>query len=354
MTLAAGIQQTCALYADAFAGRTDRIPLIVTPKCGSGPSREELIHDTEAAVRKAAESLGPKAAVGADWIPSVNISWYQCIAVPSLLGARSVYPPGSEPIVEPIYRNAVEAAEAGVPPVGGPVIEEMLRTVDAALRGLPEGFALSFPPVASPFDLAQLLLPGDEYLVALVEDPDALGRFLDNLATLCIQVLDLVRERLKGTPGEHVTNRGIWFPGVRLPSDALVNWPPESIRQVGWPVLERFGRRYGKLCIHYCSKPAPSGHVLPALCGCASVGAVDTWQGPDAFIGDTAPGRMQSQVSLVFDMDLSSDEKIKAFLANEAVRGVPRKGGRALVLGAGASTVEEGKRIYERWRALGV
>ncbi len=325
--------------------------MIVTPPCSAGPTRDELVFDTEVAVRKAVEVLRPKAAVGADWIPTVNISWFQCITVPSLFGAQPVYPEGSEPIVTPVFSSADEAAEAGTPPIDGPVLEHMLSTLDTALRSLPDDFSLSFPPVASPFDLAQLLLPGDEFLVSLITAPEAALTFLDNLAQLCLGVLAITRNRVTGTPSEFVTNRGLWFPGLRLACDALVNWPPYCIRNTAWPILQRFGERYGKLCVHYCSKPAPSAHVLPALCECESVSAVDTWQGPDAFIGDEAPRRMQSRVALIFDVDLTNTAKMTSFLEREPIRNVPRKHGRGLVLHTSAPSVDEAKQIYQTWLA---
>jgi hypothetical protein len=228
----------------------------------------------------------------------------------------------------------------------------MLTTLSTALRSLPPGFLLSFPPTASPFDLAQLLLPAEEFLTSVLTSPEATATFLGTLSELCLGVLRLVDETAAGPAGGRVTNRGMWFPGLRLPCDALVNLSPGMLRDMALPVLERFGEAYGKLCIHYCSKPAPSAHVLPPLCESPYVAAVDTWQGPEAFIGEEAPGRMQSRVALVFDADLRSREKMEAFLEWKPIRDVPRQNGRALVLQTQADSVDEAKRIYALWREL--
>lgn len=166
------IEEIQSRYVRVFASDSDYIPLIVSPPCPDQASREEWQEQPEMAVRKTAAALAPKVAVGSDWIPSVNMGWFQCIVVPSFFGARPAFTIGSDPIVEPCFRNVHEAVQAGRPSAGGPVLEHMLSVLDTSLRGLPAGFALSFPPTASPFDLAQLLLPADEFLVSLVTEPD--------------------------------------------------------------------------------------------------------------------------------------------------------------------------------------
>ena len=345
------IDEIQARYVRAFDAGSDYIPLIVSPPCPGQASRDEWQAQPEMAVRKTAAALAPKVAVGADWIPSMNVGWFQCIVVPSFFGAGPVFPDGSDPIVEPCFRNVHEAVKAGRPSAGGPVLEQMLSVLDTSLRSLPEGFALSFPPTASPFDLAQLLLPGEEFLVALMSAPDEALQFLFNLADLCTQVILLTRSRLAGTASEFVTNRGIHFPGLRLGCDALVNFSPVLLRDIALPVLRRLGSQHGKLCIHYCSKPAPANHVLPVLTECDCVAAVDTWQGPDAFIGSDVRTRMQDRVGLIFDVDLTTQQNMDSFLESEPIRGVPRKAGRPLVVHTSAASVEDARAIFDAWQS---
>lgn len=314
------------------------------------PTSAELATDTEQAVARAACALRPKVDAGTDWIPTVCISWYQCIVIPSLFGAGPIVPEGSEPIVSPVFRSVSEAAAAGVPPVEGPLIDTMFSTLDKALKSIPDGFSVSFPPTSSPFDLAQLLLPGEEFLAALITEPEASKEFLDNLSRLCIQVIQLVSTRINDAGMGYVTNRGLCFPGFRLPCDAIVNFSPDLIRKFVLPVLEEFQKHFGRLCIHYCTEPASSTHVLPVLCESESVGAVDNWQGPNAFLGNNAPSRMQSKVAVIIDVDLSTEEKTDKFLDWEPIRSVPRKNGRGVVVHTSASSSDDAKRIYGTWR----
>ena len=343
--------ETIALYQRAFAGQDSRIPLIVSPPCQPLPKAQEYEADTAAAVRRAAAAVLPKAEVGSDWLPFVSIANYQCILVPSFYGAERIRIPGSCDIVGALFPTIEDAVTAGVPTPESPLMDEMMEVLQAAKGALPEGFSLCFPPCSSPFDLAQLLVPGEEFLTSLILKPELALRFLENLTSLCIQVIDAVRAELRGTPSEFVTNRGIHFPGLRLPCDAIVNLSPDLLRQFVLPILARFGERYGRLMIHFCTTPAPSGHVLPVLCESPHVGGVDNWQGPDVFLGDSALARMQSRVAVVGDVDLTTPARMDAFLARDPVRDVPRQGGRTLVLNTRAPSIDEARRIYSAWQA---
>jgi hypothetical protein len=344
------LTDTIRLYRRVFAGQEERIPLIVSPPCGPLPKAGEYETDTATAVRRAAAAVQPKVEVGADWLPFVFIANYQCIVVPSFYGARRVGIAGSCDVVEPRFRTIEDAVAAGVPRPESALMTEMMTVLRTAKAALPEGYSLSFPASSSPFDLAQLLVPGEEFLASLLEKPELTLRFLENLTDLCIHVFDAVRAELRGTSSELVTVRGVYFPGLRLPCDAIVNYSPDLLRRFVLPVLARFGERYGKLMIHFCTTPAPSGHVLPVLCESPYVGAVDNWQGPDVFLGDTAPARLQARVAVLGDVDLTTPAKMDAFLAREPVRGVPRRGGRGLVLHTHAASVDEAKQLYAAWQ----
>lgn len=345
------LQSVRNLYAEVFAGQTDLIPLIVTPPGEPLPPPRLLVEQAPAVLPAVLAALAPKQAVASDWLPTLNVGWFQCLVVPSFFGAPPVYLEGSEPIVRPCFGNVAEAVDAGRPPVAGPLLEQLLSVQKTLLQLLPEPIALSLPPTASPFDLAQLMVTGEELLISLQTEPELVAVFLDTLADLCAEVLALVRAQAAGTPSEAVTNRGMYFPGTRLACDALVNYSPSLLRRVAGPVLAKLAGRCGRLCIHYCSKPAPSRHVLAGLIPCGDVVAVDTWQGPDAFIGDGAPARLQDRVALVFDTDLSSRAKMASFLAWEPIKAVPRRGGRGLVVQTAAPSVAAGRELYAWWQA---
>jgi hypothetical protein len=337
-------------YRKCFHGEDDYMPLIAYCKCPGQPPREALVSEPETSVPQAVEALQPKVEIASDWIPSLNVGWFQCIAIPSLFGARTLENvEGSEPICKPRFTSACQAVEFGVPEVDGKMVDRTLESARRVARALPDDWHVSFPAAASPWDLGQILL-GEAFLMELILAPDKSLEFLETLADLYValnrRVLDVLAEEGK----RYVTNRGIPFPGFRVPSDAIVNLSPELIEQFVLPVAERLRDGLGDLCLHYCTEPAPSGHVLPALLKTDAVLAVDNWQKPFVFMGEDAPARMQDRISIVGDMDLASEEKMDAFFEWEPVADVPRKGGRGIVMAGWAPSLEDAKRLYAYWR----
>ena len=136
----------------------------------------------------------------------------------------------------------------------------------------------------------QLLLPGDVFFVSLVYEEEKSREFLDNLTALFIKVQKLVNERLAGTISEFVTCRGVYFPGLRFPADALVNLSPDLIEKYVPSMCKQVGDVFGPLCLHFCTAPSPSIHVLPVLTGLKHIKAVDNWQGPDVLCLGPGPG----------------------------------------------------------------
>jgi len=342
-------RQLKRLYTDVFTARTDYVPLIVTLRCCDAPAAEEFWNDVSGSAAKTARAYRPRLEIGSDWIPTVNVSVYQCVIVPSLYGAEIVEIDGSEPICKPCFQSLAEAIDTAIPRVDGPAIDRMLETLHSAKRALPDEYCLSFPVTSSPFDLAQLMI-GEDFLSNLLASPDDCMTFLTTLAKLAIEVIQLVKDELNLDRDEFITNRGIFFPGFRLPCDAIVNYSPDVIRDIVLPVLKLFRDGLGPLCIHFCTEPAASRHVLGALLESDDVIAVDNWQGPEVFIGPHAPARMQSKVAIIGDVDFNSSEKMDDFLAQDPVHAVPRRGGRGMVLSTRADSVDDGKRLYDQWQ----
>lgn len=239
------------MYLKVFKAETDYIPLIINPPCPGAPGVDELWNDLESAVSRAAKGLSPKEQVGADWIPSLSIGLYQCISVPSLFGGDVVKLNGSEPISHPCLESLGEGLGYGVPEIKGDVIDRMFGDLAKAKRILDDqGYELSFPVTASPFDLAQIML-GEQFLISLIINPEDILQFLFNITDVCIELTRRAKEVMGLGVDEYVTNRGMFFPGLRLPCDAIVNFSPELIKDFVLPVLEKFSEHFGDLCVHF-------------------------------------------------------------------------------------------------------
>jgi hypothetical protein len=341
-----------SLYTAVFQGEEDSMPLIINPPCPSAPTVDELWEDLPRALEKASDSLKPKADIKSDWIPSINIGLYQCIAIPSLFGAEVIKLNGSEPICHPCFNSIEQAIDADIPELKSSVIDRMFNDIQTAQRLLSsQGYMLSFPATASPFDLAQIMA-GESFLISMMSEPDKAALFLENLTELAIQLTKLVKNQMNQPDDEYITNRGLFFPGLRLPCDAIVNYSPQMIRQFVNPVLDKLGENFKNLCIHFCTEPAPSSHVLDALLGCRCVIAVDNWQGPDIFINAASKDWQRKRITIISSTDISTFEKMNNFLKKQLVQSIRKDYACAFVLATEAESVEHGIRIYEKWKQL--
>ena len=342
-----------SLYRRVFSGQENYIPLVVSPPLKSPglvyPTSRQFTEDTSRAIEIAVKMRRPRLATGSDWVPTVNISHYQGMVVPSLVGAELSFQEGSQPMAKRSPRPMKDLLKTMGASVEGPIVDAMLNTLRTAIRELPPDFKLSFPVTVSPFDIAQLMF-GEEFLVASMVEPEMVTTFLMRLADVCIGVIDLVKREMGEAPNESVTNRGLFFPGLRMACDALVTLSPDLIHKIALPVLERFGERYGNLCIHVCTAPSPAKHILPVLLDAECVKAVDNWQGPQVFMGDDAPARLQDKIAVITDADLASEEKMQRFMEWEPVRRVPRRNGRGMVVSASSTSIDHGRWVYERWQ----
>lgn len=343
------IDELKRLHMSVFMGREDYIPLIVNPPCPGRPQKSDYWENVVSAVEKDFKALQPKVEVSSDWIPTVNVSLYQNIAVPSLFGAEIIHPQKSDPICKTCFDSLDEACASGVPSAQGTIVEKMLGDLKMARHFLDGQFSLSFVVVSSPFDLAVLLL-GGEFLTGLIAEPDKALQFLFNLSSVSLQLIEMVNEKLGYGKDGFVKSRGLFSPGYRLSCDAIVNYSPDHLREFVLPVIAKFKDRLGPMYVHFCTEPALSSHILPVLIESDDVFAVDNWQGPEIFIGEDSRTQMQSKIAVVGDIDVQTPEKMAAFFNMKSVKKVPRKGGRGLVMTTGAKSIEEGRRIYGEWK----
>lgn len=338
------------LHEAVFMGEEDYIPLIVNPPCPGRPEKADYWENVANTVERDAIALQPKVAVDSDWIPTVNVTVYQNILIPALFGAELVYPEGSDPICKPHFDNLEEACAAGVPLIRGYMVDRMINDLRATRRVLDNQYCLSFVVVSSPFDLALLLL-GVEFLTGLIVEAELAYQFLSNLTDVSLQLIELVSNELGNESEGSVKSRGLFSPGYRLSCDAIVNFSPANIRDFVLPIIAKFKAHLGPMYIHFCTEPAPARHVLPVLLDSDAIIALDNWQGPEIFIGEGSPTELQSKITIVGDIDVSTPEKMETFFNLTSVRKVPRSGGRGLIMTTVADSVEDGHRIYAEWQA---
>ena len=102
--------------------------------------------------------------------------------------------------------------------------------------------------------------------------------------------------------------------------------------------------------LHYCTLPAPSGHVLPALKDCKGITCVDNWQGYRSFFNKTETDINQERVAICTDLSYEQVEQVDKLMTNNPFFSqVRRKNGRGITASVNVSSVDEGKRLYDKW-----
>jgi uroporphyrinogen-III decarboxylase len=348
-----GLIKLKKLHMSVFRGEESYIPLIVNPPCPGRPSKSDFWQNVTSATEQEAKALIPKVSICSDWIPTINVSLYQNIAVPSLFGANIIHPKDSDPVCKPCFNNIDEACEAGVPAVEGRIIDNMFDDFKKAKQVIQNEYFLSFITVTSPFDFALLLL-GAEFILNLMTNPSKVLEFLNNLTEISIQLIKIINKESGNINIKEgsLKSRGIFSPGFRLACDAIVNFSKDNIREFVLPIIAKFRENLGPMYIHFCTEPAPSDHILPVLSESDDVIAVDNWQGPEIFIGQDSLTELQSKIAIIGDIDVRKPERMTDFLNQKSIMEVPRKGGRGLIMTSCADNIDDGRRIYNQWREL--
>jgi hypothetical protein len=183
-------------------------------------------------------------------------------------------------------------------------------------------------------------------------EPEICHKFLDVITETTIGVAKILKGVANQELDDGLTVRGLYFNGIRLTSDAIVNLSPAMIEEFYFPQVKKFKDTFGNVMLHYCCLPAPSGHVLPVLTKSDYVLAVDNWQGYKTF-ANKEEDILQDKISICTDL---SYEEVVGFdeLYNKEpfFNVVKRKCGRGITITTIAPSVEEGQKLYDEWKQL--
>lgn len=336
-----------------FTAQTDYIPLgigVRAEKVTGLGSAWQRMYDAQATIDIAVAEKGNSALCESDSMPFIESNFLECL-VPTMFGATPYESPGGLADVRPIYTDIQQTADIQTPDMFGGMMEHAVKHLEYVIKNAPQPFEACMSRFMSPLDYAVVMRGGDFYMDILLE-PELAGGFMNKIADVSIACIKHFRDMLGYKSGDgQLTVRGFYFPGIRLSGDAVVNLSPATIKEVMYPIYQRFADEFGALMLHYCCTPAPSGHVLPALVDGCGITCVDNWQGYKTFFNENQDGLLQDKVGICTDLPKEVVGNPEKLFADEALFGkVKRSGGRALTVSTGVDTVEEGKRLYHNWR----
>ena len=244
-------------------------------------------------------------------------------------------------IVLLIFDDLETPLEMGEIDLYGGEMENALGHIAYLRENAPDWLYVNPSRFMAPLDYAVILRGGDFYY-ELYEEPERAIAFLEKLADVTIQAIQLVKQAAGQPMDAFMTPRGYLYPGIRLIGDAVVNLSPAMIEEIMCPLYRRFQRVFGRVMLHYCCTPAPSTHVLGALKRGGGVDCVDNWQGYETLV----PPELETQADIGICTDIPKDWILNGHVENTPFFTVKE---RVLASSTKCSSVEEGREIWAAW-----
>jgi hypothetical protein len=303
--------------------------------------------------------LADTLAVGSDLLPAVAINHLGDAVITSLFGARQFMPEaGSATLQEvgpaplPVFSDIREVEGLAEPPLDAgivPAVERMLLRYREALPGWVHVVA---PMPAGPFSTA-MELRGSNLIYDLVDAPAPAARLID----LCAHLIWKAEARLcwlAGTPlDEHITNFGVFGPGLRLGEDSIVNLSPEMIRRFCLPAVALVNRMCGgRGHVHFCSLPASRfEHLYPVLAEAPEVAVISSQLGFEYYADHLDVLRGRLAVEAFYGEAYRYVCQRYGSFRDWALEFVPRfKDESGLVHYNQVGSVEEGREVWAAWQ----
>ena len=337
------------MHFDVFDGKTDYIPLVINiePKEKVNITPWEAMQDPQRQIDAFVKNNEYNLMLPTDRVVSIESNFLECL-IPSMFGAKPFASPGGWVDVAPVIDDLEDFEDVEITDGLLEQAEEHLRYLK---NNVPENVHVANTRFMAPLDCG-VVIRGSDFYLDLLCDPDLAMSFMNKVARISIDAMKRLKKVI-GEPDDRQMNAttGYWIRGTRLTGDSIVNVSPDVIKNMLVPSMQVFKEELGGIILHYCCKPAPSGHVLPALCECGDiVRAVDNWQGYRTFFNENGDGMLQDKIGMCADFPISEVENVEKFMEQDIFSKVPRKGGRGFLVRTRAKTLDQAKALYDNWQ----
>jgi len=170
-------------------------------------------------------------------------------------GGRVRLPVGGCLSIEPIIYSA-EQADLATPgePSGGDCARGLKLYRDVCDRLETDQLYTTTMDIQGPLNTAALIWEQSDFMVAMLETPDAVHRFLDRVTNHLISIIECY---IQGAGGRICGNVWpyIWLPpdiGIGITEDYMPLLSAAMYREFGLPYVERISQRFGGLFVHCC------------------------------------------------------------------------------------------------------
>lgn len=303
--------------------------------------------------------LADTLAVGSDLLPVVAINHLGDAVLTSMFGAELSMPKDGSAMLQevgptpiPMFSNIEDAAFHQMPAMDAGIMPHVDRIALCYRESLPPWVHVAAPMPASPFSTA-MELRGSTIMLDMIERPDLVHRSIDVCARLLAAIEWHVRQLIRSPLDRHISNFGIFGPGLRLGEDSMVNLSPAMIKEFCVPAFAAVNDLCGGSGhVHFCSLPhSRFEHIYPALADGSEVTVLSSQFGYEYYQNhlEELRGRLAIE-SFYGDAYPYVRTKYGTFRewANEFV---PRfKNESGLVLYCQVASVDEARELWNVWQ----
>lgn len=361
---AALIRKTKERHRRAFAWESDNVPLGIW--VNDGRKRKEISYNSpdfhKLLFERQMTILEDTMALASDIVPVLGITNYGVGIVPSFFGARlrnsssdvdKVEEMGSW--VEKVFSRIEEVEGYPPPAIRSSLFDDVIEHLEYYRDTVPSDVPISTSP-DGPFSIAELLR-GPDFYIDLYDRPVCARRLLD----ICTDAIIGCEKRMRKVLGygetidDFPTSFGMWFPGLRIGDDSLVNLSEAMIRDFVVPCYRKIAESlHCRIEIHFCTTTRPIGEqIIKAFLDCDEVSGISTQLGTIHFERHRSLLRERLSIESGYGDAIERHIKENGTFKNWARRLKTMCGQRTgLVLYATVGSMEQGKRLLDDWREV--
>lgn len=332
------------LHYKVLKGETSYKPLMVNVKPAAavpGYTMYDNMLNPQNALEQRIASIGESVKVKSDIVPFVESNFME-VLIPSIFGAQMHIAPGGSVDIKPCFSDIYATEKIHIDDIFKGEMKNAVRHLEYLKSNAPDYLYVNPTRAMSPLDYAVVMCGGQFYSDLLIE-PELSLNFMDIIADVTIKTVKHFKEIINQPLDECVSVRGLYFPGIRLTGDAIVNLSPDMIKNIMCPIYKKFEKEFGSVMLHYCCTPAPSTHVAPALAEGGGISAVDNWQGYRTLLDD----KNYFQEKLTVCTDVECNDILDGNIFNDEFFMFEK---RPLIVSTYVDSVEKGKKVYDTWR----
>jgi len=205
------------------------------------------------------------------WLKDDTIPWLDCLTGTEIFaeafGCQVHYPKDNKPFARPMVHDAREAAKVKVPTLDAPPLRRMFDMADELVRRAGKGALVRSVDIQSPVDIAALIWEKGDFLLAMIESPDA----VNELAAKCRQLLtSFVDEWQRRYGREHLAHFPEYYMpcGITLSEDEIGVVNNDMFEEFFLPQLIALSQHFRGIGIHCCARSQhqwPSFRKIPNL-----------------------------------------------------------------------------------------